>query len=36
MNDPQAAETLVWVRDLAVDFQSGRGEATRAVKRVSF
>jgi len=28
--------TLMWVRDLSVDFQSGRAPATRAVNHVSF
>jgi len=36
MSDPQAMETLIRVRDLSVDFQSGHGEPTRAVNRVSF
>ncbi|MEZ5816905.1 MAG: ABC transporter ATP-binding protein [Hyphomicrobiaceae bacterium] len=36
MSERQPTETLIWVRDLSVDFRSGRSEAARAVERVSF
>jgi microcin C transport system ATP-binding protein len=36
MSEGQAMETLFWVRDLSVDFQSGRREPIHAVDRVSF
>jgi len=36
MSNARTMETLVWVRDLSVDFQAGRGEPAHAVKRVSF
>jgi microcin C transport system ATP-binding protein len=35
MSDRPSSETLVWVRDLSVEFQSGR-TSTRAVNRISF
>ncbi|MGE0767070.1 MAG: ABC transporter ATP-binding protein [Hyphomicrobiaceae bacterium] len=36
MSEARGTETLVWVRDLSVDFSTGRGEPAHAVRRVSF
>ena len=36
MTESPSSETLIWVRDLSVDFQSGRTSSTRAVNRISF
>jgi len=36
MSKARAMDTLVWVRDLSVDFRSGSHEPSHAVKRVSF